>query len=176
MDTSGIAFRPPLRMKDGHMAAALVMQFERVAQAIGRPEILKDKRFETIEERYKLENFNEFLQMVKDWARDKTIQEVSEIFEKYNIPYGKVNTIEEVVNSKVVNERDMLVYMELPDNGPILVVNTPFKVGGNTLGPQGPPPRLGEHNQEILKGLLKLSEEEIGVLAREGILVEWKES
>jgi crotonobetainyl-CoA:carnitine CoA-transferase CaiB-like acyl-CoA transferase len=176
LDTAGIAFRPPLRVKDGHMAAALAMQFERVTEAIGRPDLLEDQRFKTMEERHKGENFDEYLQIVKEWARDKTIKEVSQIFEKYDIPYGKVNTIEEVVNSPVVNYRDMLVHMELPDNGPIRVVNTPFKVGRNACGPQGPPPRLGEHNQQILNGLLKLSEEEIAALDREGILVEQKGS
>jgi crotonobetainyl-CoA:carnitine CoA-transferase CaiB-like acyl-CoA transferase len=176
LDTAGIAFRPPLRVKDGHMAAALAMQFERVTEAIGRPDLLEDERFKTMEERHKGENFDEYLQIVKEWAKDKTIEEVSQIFEKYDIPYGKVNTIEEVVNSPVVNYRDMLVHMELPNNGPVRVVNTPFKVGRNACGPQGPPPRLGEHNQEILKGLLKLSKEEITALAREGILVEQKGS
>jgi crotonobetainyl-CoA:carnitine CoA-transferase CaiB-like acyl-CoA transferase len=176
LDTAGIAFRPPLRVKDGHMAAALAMQFERVTEAIGRPDLLEDQRFKTIEERHKGENFDKYLQIVKEWAKDKSIEEVSQIFEKYDIPYGRVNTIEEVISSPVVNYREMLVRMELPDNGPIQVVNTPFKVGRNACGPQGPPPRLGEHNREILKGLLKLSEEEIAVLDREGILVEQKGS
>jgi crotonobetainyl-CoA:carnitine CoA-transferase CaiB-like acyl-CoA transferase len=176
LDTPGIAFRPPLRVKDGHMAAALAMQFERVIEAIGRPDLLEDERFKSMEERVKGENFDEYLQIVKEWAKHKTIEEVSQIFEKYDIPYGKVNTIEEVINSPVVNYRDMLVRIELPNNGPIRVVNTPFKVGGNACSPQGPPPRLGEHNQEILKRLLKLSEEEIAALDREGILVEQKGS
>ena len=176
LDTVGAAFRPPLRVKDGHIAAALAMQFERVVEAIGRPDLLKEERFKIIEERYKEENFDEYFQMVKEWARNKTIKEVSEVFEKYDIPYGKVNTIEEVVNSPVVNYRDMLVCMELPDDGPTLVVNTPFKVGRDTCGPQGPPPRLGEHNHEILNGLLKFSEDEIAALTRENILVEQKGS
>jgi crotonobetainyl-CoA:carnitine CoA-transferase CaiB-like acyl-CoA transferase len=174
LDTPGIAFRPPLRVKDGHMAAALAMQFERVAHAIGRPDLLEDERFKKMEERHKGENFDGYLEIIKEWAKDKTIEEVSQIFEKYDIPYGRVNTIEEVINSPVVNDRDMLVRMELPDNGPIRVVNTPFKVGRNACGPQGPPPRLGEHNEEILNGLLKLSKEEIAALHREGILVEQK--
>lgn len=176
LDTAGIAFRPPLRVKDGHMAAALAMQFERVTEAIGRPDLLEDERFKTMEERHKGENFDKYLQIVKEWARDKTIEEVSQIFEKYDIPYGKVNTIEEVVNSPVVSYRDMLVNMELPNNGPVRVVNTPFKVGRNACGPQGPPPRLGEHNQQILNRLLKLSKEEVTALTREGILVEEKGS
>jgi crotonobetainyl-CoA:carnitine CoA-transferase CaiB-like acyl-CoA transferase len=70
----------------------------------------------------------------------------------------------------------MLVCMELPGQGPTLVVNTPFKIGRDTCGPQGPPPRLGEHNQEILRGLLKFPEEEIAALVRENILIEQRGS
>ena len=167
---SGIAFRAPLRLKDGHLAAALAWHFERVVRAIGRPEILEDERFKTVAARSKWENFNEFLKIVREWAKNKTIAEASKIFEKFEVSYGKVNTIAEVVNSPVVREREMLVEVDLPGDGPVKLVNTPFKFSGKAVRPQGPPPRLGEHNEEILGEMLGMSKTDVEELTRAGIL------
>ena len=166
----GIAFRAPLRLKDGHLAAALAWHFERVARAIGRPEILEEERFKTVAARSKWENFNEFLKIVREWARDKTIAEASETFEKFEVSYGKVNTIAEIVTSPIVKEREMLVEMDLPGNGPVKLVNTPFKFSGKAVRPPSPPPRLGEHNEEVLAEMLGMSKTEIEALTGEGIL------
>jgi CoA:oxalate CoA-transferase len=62
-DDAGPAFRPPLKMKDGHMAAALAMEFERVLKAIGRVDLLEQRRFRVVEERHKPENFREYYQI-----------------------------------------------------------------------------------------------------------------
>ncbi len=175
LDTVSVAFRPPIRFKDGHMAAALSWHFERVAQAIGRPELLEDVRFKTQEERNKWENFGQFFKIVREWAKDKTLAEAGRIFERYEVSYGKVNTIREMAESPVVKEREMLVDIDLPGYGPAQVLNTPFKFSGNPVYPQGPPPRLGEHNRAILSEVLEMGPEEIDALIREGILTQEKE-
>jgi crotonobetainyl-CoA:carnitine CoA-transferase CaiB-like acyl-CoA transferase len=46
----------------------------------------------------------------------------------------------------------------------------PFREGKKPFSIRTPPPTLGQHNQEILGGLLGLSEAEIDQLAREGII------
>ena len=46
----------------------------------------------------------------------------------------------------------------------------PFRTGAKPFPIRTPPPTLGEHNQEILGGLLGLSDAEIDQLAREGII------
>ena len=46
----------------------------------------------------------------------------------------------------------------------------PFRDGAKPFPVRTPPPTLGEHNQEILGGLLGLSDAEIAQLAREGII------
>jgi crotonobetainyl-CoA:carnitine CoA-transferase CaiB-like acyl-CoA transferase len=46
----------------------------------------------------------------------------------------------------------------------------PFREGENPFPIRSAPPTLGEHNREILGGLLGLSDAEIDQLAREGII------
>jgi CoA:oxalate CoA-transferase len=167
----GILYRPPLRMKDGHMSAALGMQFERVAKAIGHPELLEDERFKTMKARNKPENFIHFFDMVKEWASKTTVQEATKIFEENEIPYSKVNSIAELIDSPAVRDRNMLPEVELPDCGPVPIINTAFHFLGKSCRPQGPPPRLGEHNREVLGSLLGLAEGDMDALSGEGILI-----
>ncbi len=165
-------WRAPLKMKDGHMAASVALQFERTVHAIGMPELLQDERFNTLERQ--VVNLEAFLEILRGWAKEKTLEEASKIFDENDIPYAKVNSMEEIVNSQVVKDRNMLVDMELSGIGKVPVVNTPFKFSKTPTGPQGPPPHTGQHNRDILLGLLGLSEEEYSTLEERKVI--WQEN
>jgi crotonobetainyl-CoA:carnitine CoA-transferase CaiB-like acyl-CoA transferase len=120
---------------------------------------------------HKPENFGEYLQMVQEWAKETPVEEAARLFDKYDIPYAKVNSVAEIVKSQVVRERNMLVDLDLGDHLVAKVVNTPFRFSNAPTGPKSRPPRLGEHNREVLGSLLKLSDGEIAAMTREGILL-----
>ena len=143
LDSAGNSFRPPIRMKDGHMAIALFSHFDRMVQAMGHPDLLKDERLGTLPARYKKENFDYFLTIVREWAKDRTIEEASKLFEKYDVAFGKVNSVADIVRSPVVRQRKMLTEVELSEDARALVVNTPFRFSQSPCGPQGPPPVPG---------------------------------
>jgi crotonobetainyl-CoA:carnitine CoA-transferase CaiB-like acyl-CoA transferase len=161
-------WRAPLRMKDGHMGVALLLQFERTTRAIGRAELTQDERFSSVPAQ--VANLDQFLEIVGEWARDITVEEASKIFDEFEIPYAKVNSTREILESQVVKERSMLCDVELPGVGRVPVVNTPFRFSARPTGPQGRPPGLGEHNRCVLTELLDLSEEELEALANEGVI------
>jgi len=139
-----------------------------MVKAVGRPELLQDELFETIEARMK--HFDIFMEIVKEWAMDTTVEEASKIFDLHDIPYAKVNRAEEIVNHPTVRHRNMLPPIQLPGVGPVPIVNTPFKFNGCARGPQGPPPLLGEHNEAILREILGMSSHELEELALEGVI------
>lgn len=157
------AAQPPLKMKDGHLAASLVLTFSRVAQAIGRPDLLDDKRFNPPINLYN--NYRDYRTIIYDWAAETTVDEACAVFDQYEIPYGKVQSTAEVVNSVVVKERNMLVDVTLPGVGDVKVVNTPFRFSGAETGPQGPPSSLGGDNAEVLQDWLGMSKEEVDQLS-----------
>lgn len=167
-DIPTLVFRPPLKMKDGYMSASIALNFEKTVKAIGRPELVEDDLFKTVESRR--ENLDIYIQLVKEWALQKRVEEAAEIFDRYDIPYGKVNSTEEVIKSQAMRDREMLVEIELPGAGVVPVINTPFKFSGNASRPQGPPPLLGQHSREVLKDLLGIPDNEIETLTREGII------
>lgn len=167
-------WRAPLKMKDGHMGVALLLQFERSAKAIGRPELIEDDRFSSMAAQ--VVNLNEFLEIVGEWAKDITVEQASEIFKKFEIPHAKVNSTGDILDSEVVKERNMLVDVELTDFGAVPVINTPFKFSGASTGPQGRPPDLGEHNRYVLMELLGLSADEFDALESESVIRQEKDS
>jgi CoA:oxalate CoA-transferase len=168
IDTPGIAFRPPIKMKDGYMAVSIALTFERVVNAIGRPELLSDNRFNTLEARIK--NFEQYYKIFKHWAREKTVEQAGKIFDKFDIPCARVNSTAEIIDSAVIRERDMLADVELHGVGKVSVINTPFKISEMSCCPQGPPPLLGEHNRTVFQELLGLSELEINELTEAGVI------
>jgi len=167
-DIPTLVFRPPFKMKDGYMAASVALNFEKTVKAMGRTDLLEDENFKN--PRNLREFFDVYIQIVYDWAETKTVAEASAIFEEFDIPYAKVQTTEEIVNSPVVKRRGMLVDIELPNAGKVPVVNTPFRFSNQKTGPQGPPPGLGESNEKILKTMLGLSEQEIEKLREKEII------
>jgi crotonobetainyl-CoA:carnitine CoA-transferase CaiB-like acyl-CoA transferase len=162
----------PYRMKDGHMTVPAILAWNKLVLAMGRPELGEDPRFINDEVRMKPENAEELMKILKAWMAGVTVAEATALFEKYDIPHSKVNTLADVVNAPVVKERDMLVdvYLE-PGKPPAKVMNCALRFDGYRVGPVGRPPFLGEHNAEVLRDVLGLKDEEIERLTREKIIL-----
>lgn len=162
--------KPPIRMKDGYMAMTPMVSFKGIVKAMGRPELAEDDRFS--KDKVRIEKYaDESLRLIKDWAATVTIAEGSALLTRHGVPHAKVNSLSEIVNAPVVRERQMFVEVDMdPSLPPALVLNTPAKFSHCPTGPQGRPPYLGEHNRQVLKDILGLSEEEIADLAARGII------
>lgn len=157
LDAPTAIYRPPLKLRDGFLAASIGLSFEKTMHAIGRTDLLDDERFGT--PALQRENMAVFIEITKQWAADRTLEEVIRLFDKHDIPYGKVASSAEVLSNPVLAAREMIVDVDLPGAGPVPVLNTPFNFSGVKSRPSGPPPRLGEHTREVLCGILKMSEE-----------------
>lgn len=57
-----------------------------------------------------------------------------------------------------------------PECGPMTLLNTPVKCSSSTPGVRSPPPTLGQHTNEVLEGILEMSQGEVAKL-REGNVV-----
>lgn len=169
-DAPSAIYRPPLRLKDGFMAASIGLNFEKSMQAIGREDLLEDARFKTVA--LQRQNMAEFVAEVQRWAAGRTVAEVSALFDEFDIPYGKVTSNAELVASGPLRSRGMLVDLDLPGSGPTPVLGTPFNFSSGRSQPAGPPPGLGEHTNAVLGELLGLSAAELERLAGAGVVTQ----
>ena len=84
-----------------------------------------------------------------------------------HLPAGAVRTIDQALQAPEVLHRDMVRHIPEGD-GSIAVLGTPFKFAETELAPLRPPPRLGEHTDDVLTTVLGLSAEAIDALRAAG--------
>ena len=143
-------------------------QFVRPCEAIGRSDLLADPRFLT----------NEACVWYRDDVRSglamilasRTRSEWIERFSEAGVPWGPVNDIAEALADPHVQARGMRVDRRDRDPGVVPVVASPLRFSESDVEHGLPPPRLGEHANEVLEDWLGLDREEIGALRVAGAL------
>lgn len=160
------------RASDGWFVVAVFRehQFERLARAVGHPEWCREERFAT-REGWAAHIDAVIRPALEGWAADKTRLEACGELCALGIAAGPSNRPEDLAADPHLADRSMLVEVPRPDaERPMQVVGNPVKLSRVAEGPVRPPPRLGEHGDEVLRGILELGDEEIAALRREGVI------
>ena len=140
----------------------------RVFDAIERPELKDDPRFETNEKR--LENVEALDDAIQAWMDENDRETVISVFEDAEATVAPIYNIADILDDEHYNAREAVVSVPDPELGEGLVQNA-FPVFSETpghvshLGPQ-----LGEHNDEIYGELLAYDATERTRLAEEGVI------
>ena len=82
-----------------------------------------------------------------------TAAELGEMFEKNGLPYAPIKRPQDLMDDPHLLQSGGLVPITLPNGRQINTVLFPFAMDGQRLGVRHNPPKLGEHNLEILMGL-----------------------
>ncbi|MDP2744193.1 MAG: CaiB/BaiF CoA-transferase family protein [Dehalococcoidia bacterium] len=99
----------------------------------------------------------------------RTADEWVEQLRKMDIPITKVLTIEETVNDPQIREREMVLELDHPKYGKVKQMGMVIKMSGTPAQVRSFAPALGEHTDEILKGL-GYNSKVIGDWRRDGIV------
>jgi len=157
------------KCKDGYVAIAIIaypMMYWGVVNAIERPELFEDERFQTGGSRKA--NQDEFNEIMYEWLSEHTIDETLAAFTENNVSCCRVNTIEDIVNDPHIGgDRDMFPEYDDPVMGPVRVTGTPIKIIGEEFSISKNPPALGEDTDSILLDICGLSDAEIEALKTE---------
>ena len=93
-----------------------------------------------------------------------------QVISNAGVPCGPINNVKEVVENEQVLARNMIVDIPGHPNVPNLrTPNSPLKLSLTPPQIKMPPPLLGQHNKEVLKGM-GLSESEITELTDKGVI------
>lgn len=82
----------------------------------------------------------------------------------YSIPSASIMMCHTVNDPHIAGAREMFVEMMTPKGDSMKAVATPIKFSKTRATVRTGPPKLGEHNETILKEILGLSEDQIAEL------------
>lgn len=150
--------------RDGSIIIACLTNsfWERICNALEMSEYIKDPRFDMIEKRRN--NRDVVNEMISAFTRQKTVQELVDIFTEYQVPHAPILGIREALEQPQTVSRGMVVETEHKTLGKIPIVSRSIKYVGAEQPVPSAPPVLGEHTDEILRDILNLDSEEIAAL------------
>ena len=120
-------------------------------RAVDHPELENDPRFATYEERFK--NAGELVSILDGIFRSLTYGEWIGILSQTKIVWSPVTSPLEVTRDQQAIANEFFVDWDHPEYGRIKVLNNPIKLSKTKAEITMPAPKLGEHTEEILKGL-----------------------
>jgi crotonobetainyl-CoA:carnitine CoA-transferase CaiB-like acyl-CoA transferase len=153
--------------RDGYIniAANKQEQWEAVADELGVPELKTDPRFQKRDARKK--NRKALTPLLEVKLKERTTEQWVETLNAKGVPSGAILSLEAALNQPQVRHRETLANVHAEGIGDLRLFNltalfekTPGKV-------EAPPPRLGEHTEDILAGV-GYTKDEIAQLRQKG--------
>jgi len=156
--------------KDGYIILAVGNDptFERFCKAFGQEALLADPRFAT--NPIRVQNRQLVTDTLTPVMKSKTTAEWIEALEALKIGCGPINTLEQVFADPHVQARDMVVEMAHGSGETVKVIANPVKLSATPPSYRSAPPVLGEHTQDVLTSVLKMSASDIATLKEKGIV------
>lgn len=142
--------------------------WKRCCNEIGLPELGTDPRFDTNPKR--VDRFDELIPLVAPKMRARSTKEWLARLQGAGIPAGPLNTIRDVLADPHVLARDMLVELTHPVAGRMKVPGVPMKFSDTPATISAPAPTLGQHNDEIYGGMLRVGKAKLAELKADRVI------
>jgi crotonobetainyl-CoA:carnitine CoA-transferase CaiB-like acyl-CoA transferase len=138
-----------------------------LVQALDAEWMASDERF--IDNRARLRNDDELSAQFFVWAGSVTKREAYERAGRFRAPITPVNTVEDLLASPHLAERNFFREVHHPDAGAMRHPGSPSRMPASPPE-QRPAPRLGEHTREVLTELLGLAPRDLALLSAGGVI------
>jgi crotonobetainyl-CoA:carnitine CoA-transferase CaiB-like acyl-CoA transferase len=122
-------------------------QWEIFTRALGEPELM-DPAYATNNQRSAARDA--LIPLVARLLRKHPIAELERICEEGGLPFARIQAPSDLFDDPHLNAGGM-VALDLPDGTPTRIPALPIAFDGEPLGHRLPPPRPGEHNDELLE-------------------------
>ncbi|HWT83006.1 MAG TPA: CaiB/BaiF CoA-transferase family protein, partial [Candidatus Methylomirabilis sp.] len=158
------------KMQDGYMVigAANDRLWVKLCEAIGLPEVGRNPKYAANAQR--VEHREEIIHLLENRLITKTRREWEAILAPLGIPCGPINRMDEVFSDEHVRHLQMVLESRHPQVGMIRMVRNPVTFSRTPLDLRQAPPKLGEHTEEVLRGILGCSAAELEDLRAAGVI------
>jgi crotonobetainyl-CoA:carnitine CoA-transferase CaiB-like acyl-CoA transferase len=132
------------------------------------PELVTDPRFKDNPTR--VAHRGELKDLLGPVLLDRTTAEWIALLEPLGVPCGPINRLDQVFADPQVQHRGMRIELEHPVAGRLPLVANPIRLSRTPIRYEAPPPLLGQHTGEVLRGLLGKSAAEIEILRGDAVI------
>jgi crotonobetainyl-CoA:carnitine CoA-transferase CaiB-like acyl-CoA transferase len=151
------------------LSASTQKMAERTFRAIGREDLVSDPRYKTNGERVK--RAEELDAIIGAFIAQRTQAGNVEFFEKAEVTIGPIYDVSQIVEDPHILERELLADYPDADMDQLPMHHVVPRLAGTPGSIRTPAPKLGQHNEEILKSL-GLKDLEIKNLKEKGVLAD----
>ena len=150
------------------LACSTDKMFVRLASVMGRPDLLSADRFATMAQREAKRD--EVNRIVADWIGSLTRDEVMQVCLAGEVPLGPINSVADLFEDEQFKARHNLLKVQDPREGEVVIPNVVPRLSETPgqfawLGPD-----LGQHNDEIYRERLGLTDLELQDLRAAGVI------
>ncbi len=143
--------------------------WEKICDVIGKPEWKSDPDYATAPAR--LPRLKEVFDTIEAWTMTKDKFEVMEICNANDIPCGPILSMKELAEEPSLRATGTVVEVDHPTRGKYLTVGNPIKLSDSPTEVVRSP-LLGEHSEEILRGVLGFDDETLEQVRSSGAIGE----
>jgi len=160
----------PFKTKDGDVILACGNDnlFNKFCEVAGCQALARDARFATNSKR--VENRDAITAALAEIFAKRTTKEWCDALEAAGVPNGPINNLEQVFDEPQVVARGMKIELDHAVAGKVPLIASPMKFSGTKLEFKNPPPVLGQHTDEVLRGVLKMDDIAIAKLRADDIV------
>ena len=140
----------------------------KLTNAMEMPELVNDP--DLAKARDRLKHVDRIDEIVEGWTSSHTTAEVVEKLRENELPYGVLNDIRAVIENPQTVAREMAPEIDQTALGKMRVHGCPIKMSVAEAKVRGPAPLLGEHNKDVICGILGYSDDEFAALQENGVI------
>ncbi|MGH7331481.1 MAG: CaiB/BaiF CoA transferase family protein, partial [Candidatus Rokuibacteriota bacterium] len=142
---------------DGFVALGVANDslWQRCCTALQRPDLITDPLYDTVAKR--VENRDVLIPLLNEIMVACPAAEWLERFERAGVPAGRIKSVPEVCESPHLRARGMIATLPHSAAGQVTVMGVPVQLHSTPGGLRQAPPRLGEHTDEVLRRLARVS-------------------
>ena len=131
-----------------NVAVANDSLWQKFCDAADKPEWKDHPNYAAAPDR--VQNRDEIMPLITEVLKTKTRAEWIARLDAAGVPCGAIATVQEICESETLKARGMIWEMDHKTAGVVKTIANPIEFTGTKLATPAPPPRLGEHADEIL--------------------------
>ncbi len=133
--------------------------FGRLCEAMGRPDLADDPRYNSHQSRGS--NQQQLDDLVGRWTATLSTREVLDLMDKHGVPAGLIYRAPDMLSDPHFQARKAIVTVKHPQFGDLKMQNVAPKLSETPGGIRSNSPDLGQHNEEIYMNLMQYSRERL---------------